>query len=93
MHYINIPINWGTPTPDGLDVFMDALDANANQRIHVHCEANFRASAFISLYRILRLGWEPETAFKVMHTIWDEEAYPVWQLFIEGQLQNRHSGV
>lgn len=83
MQYINIPVNWSTPTRDGLNIFMDAMDANRDRKIHVHCEANFRASAFITIYRILRLGWKPEEAFAVMHTIWDEDAYPVWKMFIE----------
>ena len=26
MKYINIPVNWSTPTKDGLDKFMDAMD-------------------------------------------------------------------
>jgi protein tyrosine phosphatase (PTP) superfamily phosphohydrolase (DUF442 family) len=86
MGYVNIPVNWSTPTEDGLNVFMDAMDANKDKKIHVHCEANFRASAFITLYRILRLGWEREKAFAVMHTIWDEDAYPVWKMFIEASL-------
>jgi len=42
MQYINIPVNWGTPTRDGLNIFMDAMDANQDKKIHVHCEANFR---------------------------------------------------
>jgi protein tyrosine phosphatase (PTP) superfamily phosphohydrolase (DUF442 family) len=84
MQYINIPVNWGTPTKEGLDVFMEAMDLHKDKTIHVHCEANFRASAFTALYRIHRLGWKEEDAFEVMHKIWDEDAYPVWKLFIEG---------
>ena len=87
MIYINIPVNWNTPNEDGLNIFMDAMDANKNRKIHVHCEANFRASAFITMYRILRLGWNAEEAFSVMHTIWDEDAYPVWKMFIENAIQ------
>jgi len=87
MQYINIPVNWSTPTKDGLNIFMDSLDANKDKKIHVHCQANFRATAFISMYRILRLGWKPEEALEVMHAIWDEDAYPVWKMFIEGTLK------
>ena len=83
MKYINIPVNWGTPVKDGLDKFMDVMDANRKKIILVHCEANFRASAFVALYRIIRLGWREENAFEIMHKIWDEDAYPVWKLFIE----------
>ena len=92
MEYINIPVNWGTPTRDGLNVFMDAMDINKDKKIHVHCEANFRASAFITMYRILRLGWNSEEAFVVMHTIWDEDAYPVWKMFIEDAIKRSQDG-
>ena len=56
MQYINIPVNWNTPTKDGLDRFMDVMDENKNKKILVHCQANFRATAFVSMYRILRQG-------------------------------------
>lgn len=92
MQYINIPVNWGTPTKDGLNIFMDALDANQDKKIHVHCEANFRASAFIAMYRILRLGWNPEEALEIMHTIWDDDAYPVWKMFIEDAIKRSEDG-
>ncbi len=86
IEYINIPVNWGTPTKDGLDKFMDAMDERREKVVHVHCEANFRASAFVAMYRILRLGWKEEDAFEIMHKIWDEDTYPVWKLFIEGMV-------
>jgi len=92
MEYINIPVNWSTPTRDGLNLFMDAMDANPDKKIHVHCEANFRASAFILMYRVLRLGWKEDQAFEVMHSIWDEDAYPVWKMFIEDALKRSSTG-
>ena len=92
MEYVNIPVNWGTPTRDGLNLFMDKMEANSNKKVHVHCEANFRASAFIAIYRILRLGWKEENAFVIMHTIWDEDAYPVWKMFIEDAIKRSPSG-
>ena len=92
MQYINIPVNWGTPTRDGLNIFMDAMDANQDKKIHVHCEANFRASAFIAMYRVLRLGWKQDEALEVMHTIWDEDAYPVWNMFIEDAVKRSQDG-
>ena len=92
MDYLNIPVNWGTPTRDGLNIFLDAMDANQGRRIHVHCEANFRATAFIAVYRILRLGWNNEEALEVMHRIWDEDAYPVWKMFIEDAMLRSSDG-
>lgn len=92
MVYLNIPVNWSTPTKDGLNKFMNAMDARKDRKIHVHCEANFRASAFIAMYRILRLDWKEEEAFAVMHTIWDEDTYPVWKMFIEDALKRSADG-
>lgn len=92
MQYINIPVNWSTPTRDGLNLFMDKMDACKDNKVHVHCEANFRASSFITLYRILRLGWDAQKAFAVMHTIWDEDTYPVWKMFIEDAIRRSHDG-
>jgi len=63
---------------------MDAMDEHKDKTILVHCEANFRASAFVAMYRILRLGWKDNDAFEIMHKIWDaEDACPVWKMFIE----------
>ena len=93
MQYIYIPVNWSTPTKDGLYIFMGAMDASRDKKIHVHCEANFRASAFIAMYRILRLGWKPEDAFEVMHTIWDEDAFPIWKMFIEDAIKRSETGI
>jgi len=92
MQYINIPVNWNTPTKEGLDKFMDAMDEHKDRKILVHCEANFRASAFVSMYRILREGWKPDEALEVMHKIWDEDAYPVWKMFIEDMLKRSRDG-
>jgi hypothetical protein len=44
------------------------------------------------MYRILRLDWEPEKAFAVMHTVWDEDAYPVWRMFLEDALKRSTDG-
>ena len=87
MQYINIPVIWSTPTKDGLDRFMDIMDENKDKMILVHCQANFRATAFVALYRILRQGWNAEDAMAGMHKIWDAEDYPIWKMFIEENLK------
>jgi protein tyrosine phosphatase (PTP) superfamily phosphohydrolase (DUF442 family) len=93
MQYINIPVIWNTPTKDGLDRFITVMEQNKDRKILVHCQANFRATAFVSLYRILRQGWRPEDAMEVMHSIWDEEDYPIWKMFIEENLKRINEGL
>ncbi|HEY3473761.1 MAG TPA: hypothetical protein VGK56_04075, partial [Anaerolineales bacterium] len=75
------------PTKDGLDRFMDTMDGNKDKKVLVHCQANFRATAFIAMHRIRREGWAPDDAMAGMHKIWDEEDYPIWKMFIEDTLK------
>lgn len=89
MEYINIPVTWRAPEPDTLPRFMDAMDAHKGNIIHVHCEANYRASSFIMMYRVLRLGWKKEDAIPIMERMWNPEDFPVWQKFIDEQLANQ----
>jgi protein tyrosine phosphatase (PTP) superfamily phosphohydrolase (DUF442 family) len=86
MRYIGIPVEWEKPTRQNLEDFMDTMDANKEIMILVHCQANYRATGFITLYRILRLGWNKEIAFKDLQRIWNPEDYPVWKLFLEENL-------
>ena len=87
MKYYNIPITWSAPSKEGLDKFMNVMEENKGRIILVHCEANYRASAFTAIYRILRLGWREANAFAPMHQIWNEKDYPVWKSFIEGSVR------
>jgi protein tyrosine phosphatase (PTP) superfamily phosphohydrolase (DUF442 family) len=93
LQYINIPVIWNTPNRDGLDRFMDVMDANQGRKILVHCQANFRATAFVALYRILRQGWNAEDAMQGMHQIWDTEDYPIWKMFIQENLKRSREGL
>ena len=86
MKYINVPVVWHEPTRKSLDDFMNAMEAHKDQKMLVHCEANYRATGFVALYRILRLGWGQEEAFQDLRKVWNPEKFPVWQKFIEENL-------
>jgi protein tyrosine phosphatase (PTP) superfamily phosphohydrolase (DUF442 family) len=86
MKYIGIPVVWENPTKENLEDFMNAMDANREKKTLVHCQANYRATGFITLYRILRLDWEKAIAFEDLRRIWNPEDYPVWQKFLEENL-------
>jgi hypothetical protein len=72
---------------------MDAMDERQDRKILVHCQANFRATAFVALYRILRQGWNADDAMSGMHKIWDAEDYPIWKTFIEQNLKRSRAGL
>jgi protein tyrosine phosphatase (PTP) superfamily phosphohydrolase (DUF442 family) len=92
MKYINIPVTWRAPEAEALTRFMDVMDAHAGKKILVHCEANYRASAFVMLYRVLRLGWNKADAIPVMDKMWNPEDFPVWEQFIENALKRNEQG-
>ena len=87
--YEHIPVVWAEPTAADLDAFFAALERHAGRRLFVHCAANYRASAFNMLYRVLRLGWRVEDARPAMDVIWDPAEYPQWQAFIQTTLAGK----
>ena len=89
MEYIHIPVEWDNPTRQNLQDFFSAMDAHKSQKLHVHCQANYRATAFIMLYRVLREGWNSEDAIPIMEKIWNPEDFPIWQKFIEETLSSK----
>ena len=86
MKYESIPVDWEAPTREDLEDFMQVMDENGDEKVLVHCRANYRATAFIALYRNLRLGWTQEEAFLDLRRIGNPEEYPVWEKFITQQL-------
>lgn len=84
MHYVHIPIPFATPTREHLQAFFDAMDAHRGQKLWVHCAANYRVSAFLGLYWVLRDGQPRDAAFALMRGLWTPDA--TWARFIEAQL-------
>lgn len=80
MKYIHIPVIWDAPTEENLTAFFETMDTYQGYKVHVHCAANMRVSAFIGLYRLLRKGLPEEIAFAPMRSIW--EPNEIWTSFI-----------
>ncbi|MEO8005579.1 MAG: protein tyrosine phosphatase family protein [Betaproteobacteria bacterium] len=89
MAYVHIPVQFAAPTEADLLAFFKAMDAHGDQKIWVHCAANVRVSAFLGLYRVIKLGWENERAFELMNGVW--QANDVWSRFIASML-TKHNG-
>ena len=86
MEYVHIPVKWNKPTKQNLEDFFAAMDEHQGEKVLVHCQANYRASSFVMLYRVLKLGWKKEEAIPVMEKMWNPEDFPVWQKFIDQNL-------
>ncbi len=87
MEYISIPVVFNNPTSEDLDRATEALAANAERKCFVHCIANARVSAFIYLYRVLRLGIPQAEAEKQLLQVWQPN--DVWAQFIATELAAR----
>jgi uncharacterized protein (TIGR01244 family) len=85
MQYVHIPVKFDAPTEQDLLTFFDAMDANADKRILLHCAANKRVTAFLGLYRVIRQRWNPERAFAPMQTVWEPNEN--WAPFIREMLE------
>ena len=86
MAYVHIPVLWEAPGKVDLESFFGVMETHCEKRVYVHCAANMRVSTFVALYRILRLGWERETAFRDVYRIWTPDER--WQSFIKEMLQS-----
>src|SRR5689334_1301426 len=81
MTYVHIPVQFGAPTEADLLAFFAAMDAHRGRALLVHCGANYRVSAFLGLYNVLKLGQPRDEAFALMDSVWKPD--PVWTQFIE----------
>jgi len=79
--YRHIPVDFGAPSGADFEAFEHAMQSAADQRVWVHCAANFRVTAFMALYGRHHLGWTAERAHDLIAEVWQPDA--VWQAFLE----------
>ncbi len=83
MQYIHIPVVWDAPSPDQLREFFQVMDALGNERVFVHCAANYRASAFVYQYLVLRMGIDPDLATSPILRKWLPDMDDNWKSIME----------
>ena len=82
LDYVYIPVDFDAPTHADFEAFTDALDARPGQNIHVHCAANYRVSAFYSLYALRNGLCTEDEANAIVRDIWNPADFPSWMEFI-----------
>ncbi len=87
LDYVHIPMIWDDPKPEQFNAFCSAMEKVGNQKVLVHCAANYRVSAVISSYAIKHLGWSVKQADSLVNKIWTSvPEYPMndtWQTYID----------
>ena len=71
MDYVQIPVDWENPTRSDFYAFAGVMQTGATQKTLLHCQVNFRASAFSFLYRVVYGGVPVAEAKADMNTVWE----------------------
>lgn len=83
MVYHHLPVDWGNPKASDFEAFEGVVkELPADGKTLIHCAANFRVTAFYSLYALKHLGWSASQADTFRASIWQGSDYPVWEKFI-----------
>lgn len=70
MDYVQVPVIWDAPTMADFYTFAGAMQREPAKKTLLHCQANYRASAFAFLYRVLYENVPVEQAKADMNSIW-----------------------
>lgn len=87
MTYHHIPVAWTNPKREEFTAFTHVMDELRSKKVLIHCAANYRVTAFYSLYAMKREGWSLEQADRLIARIWesrpDYRMDDTWKTFIE----------
>lgn len=86
LEYVHIPVDWNNPTDTDFAAFEAAMTRLEGEKVLIHCAANFRVTAFYSLYARKHLGWSDEQAGAFRAQIWAGSDYPIWEAFISNHM-------
>lgn len=70
MEYVHIPVEWDAPTSSDFELFAGAMQRAPGKKTLLHCQVNYRASAFGFLYRVIHEGVPLAAAKADMNTVW-----------------------
>jgi protein tyrosine phosphatase (PTP) superfamily phosphohydrolase (DUF442 family) len=80
MDYVHVPVIWDAPTKADFYAFAGAMQREPGKKTLLHCQANFRASAFAFLYRVIYEDVPVAQAKADMNSIWQPNA--TWRTLI-----------
>lgn len=70
MDYVQIPVDWENPDKSDFYAFAGTMETGPEKKTLLHCQVNFRASAFAFLYRVIYEGVPVVDAKKDMNSVW-----------------------
>lgn len=85
MDYLHIPVVWNNPTANDFALFASAMQQAPEAKTLLHCQVNYRASAFALLYRVIYLEVPLQQAMADMHSVWTPAEH--WVTFMQNTLR------
>ena len=82
LEYIYIPVDFKQPKRSDFVEFSEVLDRVSEKKVHIHCAANYRVSAFYSLYAAIRGYWSLDRAWEFIYDVWQPAEHSGWSEFI-----------
>lgn len=86
MDYIHVPVVWDAPTKSDFYAFAGAMQGEPSRKTLLHCAANYRASAFSFLYRVIHESIPVAAAKADMNSVWTPNE--VWTKLILAILED-----
>ncbi len=88
MTYIQLAVDFKNPKPTDFETVATVLKKTANAKTLLHCQVNFRASAFSFLYRVIYQDVPVKIAKQAMDKVW--EPNPIWFKFMQKVMRQHH---
>ena len=82
LKYYHIPVDWDNPKSFDFQSFADIMKVNQDKKIHIHCAANYRATAFYGMFARKYFGWSKQQFDALTGEIWQLSKYPIWVKFV-----------
>lgn len=83
LSYIHIPVDFVRPSVEDYRAFCSHMDRLSQAKLHMHCAANYRVSAFYACYAQQHGFWDADQAMSFVHDVWQPADYPGWPEWFE----------
>ncbi len=79
LDYQQIEVDFDAPKVADFELFVQFMAPRHDEKVWVHCAANYRVSTFLAAYLERHEGWSPERAARLRERLW--EPNDVWVTF------------
>lgn len=82
LNYHYRAVDFASPSEEDYVWFEATVGSLPEGKSLFHCAANYRVSAFSSIYAFRNLNWSEKQAREFISEVWDIEEHPAWNTFV-----------